>query len=299
VTPIRMHSDEIATDDALVRRLLADQFPHWAELPVAQIPSAGTDNALYRLGRDMLIRMPRIHWAADDVRKEQHWLPRLAPHLPVAIPAPVALGDPAAGYPWPWSIYRWLEGETPSVDAISNPMALAHDLAAFVTALRRIDTTHAPRTLRGVPLIERDAQTRAAIAQLRGKVDIQGVVSAWDDALATPPWPRPPVWIHGDLAPGNLLIDNGRLDAVIDFGSAGIGDPAADMLIAWTLLPPGARGAYRTALGVDADTWKRGRGQALSIALIQLPYYEHTNLPLAASARHVIGEVLTDLESPG
>ncbi len=294
-----MHSDEVPTDDALVRRLLAEQFPHLAVLPVARVPSAGTDNALYRLGHDMLIRLPRIHWAAADVEKEQHWLPRLAPHLPVAIPTPLALGRPGTGYPWQWSIYRWLDGENPSIGAIPNPTALAHDLATFVTALRRIDTTHAPPSGRGVPLIERDAETRAAIAQLRGKVDIQGVVSAWDDALATPPWPRPPVWIHGDLAPGNLLIDNGRLDAVIDFGSAGIGDPSADMLIAWTLLPPGARDTYRTALGVDPDTWKRGRGQALSVALIQLPYYEHTNPALAASARHVIGEVLTDLETRG
>jgi len=294
-----MHADEMLTDEALVRRLLASQFPRWAGLGIARVPSAGTDNALYRLGPDMIVRLPRIHWAVDAVAKEQRWLPQLAPHLPVAIPSPLAVGTPGEGYPWPWSIYRWLDGENPAVGSLSDPAALTADLASFVAALHRIDPSHGPYAERGGPLGERDADTRTAIAELEGTVDTGAVTAAWEDALGIAPWTQPAVWIHGDLAPGNLLCRHGRLHAVIDFGCVGVGDPAVDMLIAWTLLPANVRETYRAALGVDRDTWLRGRGWALSIALIQLPYYRRSNPELAASARHVIREVLADVEAGG
>ncbi len=294
MTPGPMHDSEVGIDRARVRRLLARQFPAWADLALEPVPSAGTDNALFRLGAHLVVRLPRIHWAVDDVAKEQRWLPLLAPHLPVAIPVPLARGEPGEDYPYPWSVYGWLEGDNPRVGAVADPVALARDVAAFVAALQRIDVAGAPRASRGGTLIERDASTRAAIAELGGSIDARAVHAAWESALAVAPWARAPVWIHGDLAPGNLLCRGGRLSAVIDFGGLGVGDPAVDLLIAWTLLPSAGREALREALRVDDATWRRGRGWALSIALIQLPYYRTTNPALAASARHVLREVLAE-----
>jgi aminoglycoside phosphotransferase (APT) family kinase protein len=297
-----MHADEIHTDADLVARLLAGQFPGWAQLPIRPVRSAGTDNALYRLGDDMVVRLPRIHWADVSVDKEYRWLPRLAPLLPVAIPVPLARGAPALGegYPWHWSVYRWLDGENPTVDDrgvsdhLGDAPGLATDLASFIAALQRIDPMGAPPAGRGAPLATRDVPTRAAIEALRGAVDSDAVTSAWEAALKLPPWTRPPVWVHADLSPGNVLLVRHRLSAVIDFSAMGLGDPACDLIIAWNLLPDGVRDLFRTTLQVDDATWARGRGWALSIALIQLPYYRDTNLTLAANARHVIEQVLAD-----
>jgi aminoglycoside phosphotransferase (APT) family kinase protein len=290
----KMHADEVDTDVSLVRRLLAAQFPQWADLPIEPVPSAGTDNAIYRLGDDMAVRLPRIQWAAGQPDKEHRWLPRLAPLLPVLIPVQLAKGIPAEGYPWTWSVQRWLGGENPTVDRIADPDALASDLAQFVEALHRIDPTGGPPAGRGVPLAMRDDPTRTAIAALEGMVDTDATTAAWDAALQTPVWSGPSVWVHGDLAPGNLLLQGGRLAAVIDFAGVGVGDPACDLMVAWNLLPADARKVFRADLGVDDATWGRGRGWALSVALIQLPYYRETNPALAAGARHVLREVLAD-----
>lgn len=187
----RMHADEVDTDVALVRRLLAAQFPHWADLPIAPVPSAGTDNAIYRLGEDMAVRLPRIHSAIGQVAKEHLWLPRLAPFLPLDTPVPLALGDPGEGYPWRWSVYRWLDGENPTVDRLAAPSALARGLAAFVTALQRVDPTDGPPAgarnfFRGAPLALRDPPTRAALDALHGTIDGDAATAAWDVALRTP-----------------------------------------------------------------------------------------------------------------
>jgi aminoglycoside phosphotransferase (APT) family kinase protein len=293
-----MHADELSIDAELVRRLLAGQFPRWAELPIEPVPSAGTDNALYRLGDDLSVRLPRIRGATADVDRAHRWLPRLAPLLPVAIPEPLGRGEPAEGYPWRWSVYRWLDGENPVVGQLADPRALVAELARFITALRGIDPTDAPLSGRGEPLRERDAPTRTAIDAVRGMVDndidIDAVTAAWDSALHAPTWGGPLVWIHGDLSPGNLLVVANRLGAVIDCGGVGLGDPACDLVIAWNLLPASVRDDFRTAVGIDDAAWARGRGWALSIALIQLPYYHATNLPLAANSRHVISEVVAD-----
>lgn len=289
-----MHADEIHTDAHLVARLLAGQFPHWAHLPIQPVASAGTDNALYRLGDDMVVRLPRIHWAVENLNKEYQWLPRLAPLLPVAIPLPLARGAPAEGYPWHWSIYRWLDGENPTIDHHGDSRQLAVDLASFITALQRIDPMGGPPASRSEPLATRDEATRAAIEALREAVDTDAVTAAWEAALEVPPWTGAPVWVHADLAPGNVLLVGQRLGAVIDFSLVGLGDPACDLPVAWNLLPEGARDLFRATLHVDDATWARGRGWALSIALIQLPYYRDTNPALAASSRHVIREVLTD-----
>jgi aminoglycoside phosphotransferase (APT) family kinase protein len=293
----KMHADEADIDISLVRRLLATQFPHWADLPVEPVDSSGTDNAMYRLGDDMAVRLPRIKGAVGNVDGEQQWLPRLAPLLPVAIPTPLGEGVPGAGYPWKWSVLRWLDGQNPVVDHIADPHSLAKDLAEFITALRLIDPTDGPPASRGVPLAtrDRDAATRKAIEELDGIIDTAAVTEVWEDAVSIPQWPGPAAWAHGDLSPGNVLLKDGKLSAVIDFAGVGVGDPTVDLIVAWNLLPGTVREVFRAAMQVDDATWQRGRGWALSISLIQLPYYRDTNPGLAANSRHVIREVLADL----
>ena len=206
-----MHADEVGTDPALVRRLLAAQFPQWADLPIEPVDSAGTDNAMYRLGEDLAVRLPRIPWAVEQVDKEHRWLPELAPSLPLAIPTPVAMGVPGEGYPWRWSVYRWLEGEEATTARLADPRRAATDLGRFVAALHEIDPgrmdLHPASTTSSaaVPLAERDVETREAIGSLRGMLDATALTEAWDAALRAPAWRGAGVWIHGDLQPGNLL----------------------------------------------------------------------------------------------
>jgi aminoglycoside phosphotransferase (APT) family kinase protein len=294
-----MHDNEVHTDASLVGRLLASQFPNWAGLPIKPVHSAGTDNALYRLGEDMVVRIPRIHWATGQVDKEHQWLPRLAPFLPLDIPIPLAKGKPGEGYPWHWSVYRWLDGENAILESLSDPSQTATKLAQFIVALQSIDATGGPppgphNSSRGVPLATRDSPTRAAIAALNGLVDTDAATAAWEAALQAPAWRGPPIWIHGDMQPGNLLSVQGRLSAVIDFGCLGIGDPACDVMVAWMFLSADTRGVFRAVLQVDEATWRRGRGWALSAGLIALPYYQNSNPVLARIAQRAIDEVLAE-----
>jgi aminoglycoside phosphotransferase (APT) family kinase protein len=285
-------------DEDLVRRLIAAQFPEWAGLPVRRFPSGGTVNAMFRLGEDMVVRLPLVEGGARDVLKERTWLPRLAPHLPVPIPVPLGAGRPAEGYPWPWAVHTWLPGEPPEAGALTQPALLAQDLAHFVTAMRAVDLPGAPPAHRGGPLAALDAPTRTAIAHLRAlpqeNVDCDAATAVWNAALRAPAWPGPPVWLHADLMPGNLLVSAGRLTSVIDFGCLGAGDPACDLFPAWNLLPPAARQTFREALHVPDATWTRGRARTLSQALIALPYYRDTNPAMASNARHVIRAVLDE-----
>jgi aminoglycoside phosphotransferase (APT) family kinase protein len=294
-----MHADEIHTDVSLVRRLVIAQFSEWAALSIERVPSAGTDNALYRLGDDMVVRLPRIHWAVGGVDKDFRWLPEVAPLVPVAIPEPLAKGAPAEGYPWTWGVYRWLEGANPAADRLDDPDSVARQLARFVEAVHRIDLAGGPAAPRGAPLDVQDEAVRAALADLRGMIDTAAATAEWDAALRAPRWPGPPVWLHGDLLPGNLLFQDGRLTGVLDWGGLGVGDPACDLIAAWGLLPGTAREVFRAELGVDDATWARGRGWALSVGLIALPYYKDTNPVLAATARQLIREVLADPTSIG
>ncbi|MFI5819791.1 aminoglycoside phosphotransferase family protein [Streptomyces rishiriensis] len=296
---VRMRPDEVDLDAPLVSGLVAAQFPRWAGLPVRRLPSSGTENAMFRLGDDKVVRLPRHPGAVASVGHEARWLARLGPALPVAAPVPLAQGGPGEGFAWPWSVYRWLDGRNPVAGAVERPLSLAAELAAFVTALRGIDPRGGPRNHRGVPLAERDAPTRDALARLTGRIDTYAVTALWEEALRAPGRTAPPVWAHGDLSPGNVLVQDGRLAAVIDFGCVGVGDPAVDLIVAWNLLPASARGAFREAVGADDAEWARGRGWALSISLIQLPYYWETNPPLAENSRHVIGEILAEARSAG
>jgi aminoglycoside phosphotransferase (APT) family kinase protein len=285
-------------DDELVWRLIAGQFPQWAGLTLERFPSGGTVNAMYRLGNDVVVRLPLVRGGADDVSLEREWLPRLAPHLPTRVPEVLGQGEPAEGYPWPWSVYRWLAGENPEAGALSEPVLMAEELAEFVAAMRSITLPGAPQAHRGGPVVSLDAETRAALEELRGipqeGVDCDAATAVWEAALRAPSWDGPPVWLHADLMPGNLLVDRGRLTSVIDFGCVGVGDPACDLFPAWNLLPAGAREVFREALSVDDATWTRGRGRTLSQALIALPYYRNTNPAMARNARHVIRTVLAE-----
>ncbi len=295
----KLHDDEVGTDAGLVRRLLAAQFPEWAELPIVPVRSAGTDNWIYRLGEDLAVRLPRIEGATGQVEKELRWLPFLAPHLPLAVPEPLVKGAPGEGYPWEWGVYRWLEGETATLEQLADPGAAAVTLAGFIAALQRIDLTGAPQPGghtfgRGGPLAPRDADTRENIATLDGMIDGGAATSVWEAALRAPEWDGLPVWIHGDLIGTNLLAHEGRLSAVIDFGGLGVGDPAYDLMPAWTLFSGQSRAAFRSALSLDDATWVRGRGWALCWALMYIPYYLHTNPVGVAYARRTIDEVLRD-----
>ena len=289
-----MHKGELEVTSDLVRRLLNAQFPRWSDLELQPILSTGTDNALFLLGHDMVVRLPIVDWAVADVEKEQEWLPRLAPFLPVPIPTPLSMGVPDDSYPHRWSIYRWCAGENPAVGQLTRSYELASDIADFLLALWNIDTAGGPLAGRGLPLADRDEATRGAISSLSSMMDTRAIAAAWESALDLPVWDGPNVWIHGDLSSGNILTIDGRLGAVIDFGALGVGDPAVDLIIAWNLFPAEARAGFRSQTGVNKATWKRGRAWALSIALIQLPYYFQTNLSLSDNARYVIGEVLAD-----
>lgn len=290
-----MHEGEVRIDAALVERLVADQLPHLADRPVRTIPATGTMNAIYRLGDDLCVRLPRVKDSADRGERELHWLPRLARRLTLPIPEPVATGAPGAGYPFRWAVYRWIEGTTRAEHPTGDETLLAADLAAFVLELRAIDTTAAPRAGRR-PLAQLDAPTRAAIAASGDEIDRPAATAAWDRALAAPAWDGERAWIHNDLLPTNLLVEprTGRLRAVIDFGGAGAGDPAADVVPAWSVFGPTGRDAYRAALGVDDGTWARARGYALHQAVLIIPYYAGTNPGLVSVALRTIGQVLGD-----
>ncbi len=296
-----MHVDEVHTDVSLVGRLLASQFPHWAALPIQAAPFWGTDNALYRLGDDMVVRLPRRQEnSGEQLKKEQRWLPRLAPVLPLAIPVPLGIGEPAEGYPFAWSIYSWLKGETATAERIADLGRAAIDLAQFIAALQRVDPTEGPppgehNSFRGVPLAMRDEPVRASIASLSATIDVGAVTAAWEAALRAPGWERPPVWIHGDLDSRNLLVERGRLSAVIDFGCLGVGDPACEVMVAWKMLTADTRDIFRAELSVDEATWARSRGWALSQALIALSYYTLETYPvLVREAERWMAEVLAE-----
>jgi aminoglycoside phosphotransferase (APT) family kinase protein len=288
-----MHVDEVDTDVPLVRRLLASQHPRWAGLPIERFPSAGTDNAMYRLGDDMAVRLPRTRGAADVVAKEQRWLPILAPRLPLAVPLPLATGEPEGEFPYPWGVVQWLPGEPATLDRLDDPVRAALDLAAFVRALQGIDPTDGPTDKRGLPVRRQDEMVRTGIRRLRGEVDAGAVTEAWNRAITVPDYDGPPRWFHGDLPHRNVLATSGSLTAVIDWGTCGVGDPAIETGIAWTLFPPDARGAYRDALGVDDATWERGKGWALT-GVFGISYYRDTNPTLVANVIRGIEAVLAD-----
>ncbi|MEW1830237.1 aminoglycoside phosphotransferase family protein [Streptomyces sp. NPDC088196] len=298
----KMHADELDIDAELAGRLVAEQFPEWAELAVTRVASAGTDNAMYRLGENMVVRLPRLPGGARQIETEQHWLPRLAPRLPLTVPVPLAMGEPGRGYGLRWGVYGWLDGDT----AYDSPLTereladAAVELGRFVAALRRVDATGGPSSFRGGPVGAQDADVRKAIEDLGadGTHDAALATAAWEYALALPQWEAAPVWLHGDLLPGNLLTASGRLSAVIDFGCLGVGDPAADALPAWALFSAGTRELFREAGEFEDAVWARGLGWALRFGSGAEHYYRGGRNPaLAAVGHRAVEEALADFKS--
>jgi aminoglycoside phosphotransferase (APT) family kinase protein len=291
---MKMHAGEVAIDDELVEQLVAAQFLQLADLPIRAVPSTGTVNAIYRLGDHLYARLPRVPSWAQDLEKELSWLPKLAPFLSLRVPEPVAKGRPASGYPFPWAIYRWIDGHPYRDDLVHDERQAAADLAQFVLELRRIDPLGAPPGGRK-PLRELNAATRVAIEASRSVIDRHAATAAWASALEAPVWDGAPVWIHTDLLRPNLLVDRGRLCAVIDFGGVGVGDPAADVIAAWSVFSQSGRATFRGALDVDDGTWNRARGYALHQAVLIIPYYSETNPEFVALAKRTVEQVLADI----
>jgi aminoglycoside phosphotransferase (APT) family kinase protein len=293
---------------ALVSRLVATQFPQWAELPVTPMEVDGWDNTTFRLGEELSVRLPSDDPYVAQVDKEHQWLPILAPQLPLPIPEPVAIGAPQLGFPRPWSVYRWLPGERATVERVADLVTFAADLADFLGDLYRIDPAGGPlpgkhNFFRGGPLTTYDGEAREALLVLEGEIDIGAATEVWEAALATT-WHGPAVWIHGDIAASNLLVVDGRLSAVIDFGCSAVGDPACDLTIAWTFFFGDSREALRNRLSLDRGAWARGRGWALWKAMITLVKalkaggattdLADRRMGWRLSARRIINEVLAD-----
>lgn len=286
--------DRTAIDVALARRLIDSQFPQWADLPITDVELSGWDNRTFRLGSELTVRLPTGSWYAQQVEKEQRWLPALAPQLPLSIPTPVAQGVPGDGFPYAWSVYRWLDGEPAATARIDDQTAFATALARFLGALGRVDATGGPEPgrhnfFRGGPLATYEGEAMEALERLGDEVPRDDVMRVWEDAMSTS-WDRDPVWFHGDVAAGNLLVRHGRLAAVLDFGTSGVGDPACDTVIAWTFLSRASRDRFRAELSADEGTWSRGRGWALWKALITL----EPGAPADRPPRRDIDRVLAD-----
>jgi aminoglycoside phosphotransferase (APT) family kinase protein len=284
-------------DIDLARRLVHTQFPQWAGLSLELLDPAGSDHVIYRLGQDLAVRLPRHVGAIGQARKEFEWLPRLAPCLPLAIPVPLAVGEPAFGYPWRWAVSRWLDGAVATVEGLARSAAVAVQLGEFLTALQRFAPAEIPALvtrddLKNRSLADRDQATRVAIAAVDGVFDATALTRLWDKALSVPGWDRAPVWVHGDFHTGNLLTAGGRVSAVIDWGGLAIGDPACDLTVAFTLMSKRSRAAFRATLDIDDATWARGRGWALATGLNAYTSYAAVSRRVAAQTTRQITEAL-------
>ena len=279
-----------------MRGLIDTQFPQWSGLALRRIPSTGTDNLIYRLGDGMGVRLPRIHWAVSQVDEEWVWLRRLAHELPVSVPIPIAKGEPSLGYPYPWLVYPWIEGEDLQHTSGVDLNGTARDIAAFVVALQRADLgDEPPLGARAGTLALFDQEARWAIGRLGG-FDVDRVVSIWDAALRAEAWGKRPVWTHGDLLAANLIMRDGGLAGVIDWSGSGIGDPACDAQLAW-FFPPEQRGVFLDALGFDAATRARARGWVVWQTAMFIPYYAETIPDAVATAKRRLQAVLDDSDT--
>jgi aminoglycoside phosphotransferase (APT) family kinase protein len=281
----------------LAARLVAEQFPRWAGLPLRRVEPGGWDNVTFHLGADLSVRLPSGPGYAGQVDKEHRWLPVMAPQLPLQVPQPLARGVPGCGFPWPWSVYRWLPGTPLAESHMTEKTTLAADLAGFLAALYELDPTGGPppgphSCHRGASVSVWDGEARQALKALDGEIDTVLAAQVWEEALAAE-WDAKPVWVHGDVADGNLLTEHGRLSAVIDFGCCAVGDPACDTVIAWTYFSGESREVFKQRLPVDRAAWARGRGWALWKAMIVLAEALQDDPEDARATKRVIAEVLS------
>lgn len=282
----------------LVYQLISAQFPQWSNLIIRPVEMSGWDNRTFHLGDEMLVRLPSASNYADQVEKEQEWLPQLAPFLPNKIPVPLGMGTPDENYPWKWSVYRWIEGETVASSPEVDLCILAKDLANFLVALQSVDPKGGPiagpqNFYRGGSVTVYDSETRHAIRVLNDKINSSLVTEIWE-AGCVKTWSEEPVWVHGDISAGNLLINNNRLNAVIDFGQLCIGDPACDLVIAWTLFDAESRREFHDTLQPDPYTWARARSWALWKALIVMLNSAQTNVVEAKQAHKTFENILSE-----
>lgn len=285
---------ELTPDDA--RAMVARAFPQWSGEAITPVHAAGTAHALFRLGTDKVVRIPRDRAAAAHVAAQDAVLATFA-GLPLEVPRVLATAGPVANCPFAWSVLGWIEGQDAARAQVADWTVTACALGEFVAAMRDCDTgagaVSGPRSAyRGAGLVAVDGWMRGAITAIADLFDAKAMTAAWEVALAVPPWPGPPGWVHGDLHPANLIVRDGRLAAVIDFGLASLGDPACDLAPAWTFLPAPSREAFRVAAGLDAAAWQRGRGWALYAGAIALAHYRETNPTLARMGRAAVAEVL-------
>jgi aminoglycoside phosphotransferase (APT) family kinase protein len=292
---VRMHADEVDVDVGLVQRLLAAQMPAIARRRLTVVEPWGTDNAIWRLGDDLVVRLPRVRRAEPQVALEATLLPRLAAHLAVAVPEPVSVGDPGSGYPYRWAVHRWIEGQPADPATIGDPVVFAVDLARVVRQLRDLPTTGAPLpSNRARPLHEYDEATRGCIDRCRELIDVDAALAVWEEALAAPAHDGEPEWVHGDLD-GNCLVRDGRLCGLVDWGSTCAGDPAVDVQVVWSpLFTPESRRAFLDTLDVGGATVARSRGAAINQACAALPYYLHTYPTIVARSWHKLAQLGVD-----
>lgn len=286
-----MTIERFEADEELARRLVDSQFPRWADLPLSRVSPGGSDHVIYRLGPELSVRLPRHRGAIRQAAKELRLLPLLAPRLPLAVPEPVAVGEPALGYPWAWGVSRWLDGAVARYEDLGESVATAVRLAEFLTALQAAELTADVEP--DLPLAAHDDEIRAAIADIGDAFDADSLLAIWRAAVTAPAWDRPPVWYHGDFHTGNLLTTDGEVTAVIDFGGLGRGDPARDLMMAFTLLEGRARHAFREALAVDEATWARGRGRSLIGGVLAYRAYAATNPWVKAQTTRQLTAVLS------
>jgi len=290
----KMHADELLIDERLVKQLIANQFPKWLSSELKVVRPWGTDNAMFKLGDDKVVRLPRISSAADNLQKEIFSLLRLSNQLSLPIPQIISRGIPGESYPFIWTINTWLEGENPGENNKVEMEQAALDLAKFIADMQSVDSKGAHLSVRGKSLMTRDESTKKSIKLLDDIYDVQLLSNIWEESLSQSEWKNDPVWIHGDLHPGNILVKSGKISGVIDFGLSGIGDPACDMKVAWTFLDKGGRSKFRAAVQTDDATWARGRSWAFTMGVVAYPYYKETNPEFAKIAKRAIDEVIAD-----
>lgn len=290
------NNNPLVINVSLVQKLISEQFPHWSHLRITPVEHGGWDNRTFHLGSSMLIRLPSAQEYAAKVKIEQHWLPQLASHLSVVIPTPLAMGKPTEEYPFNWSVYQWIDGQIATKANIDNMHQFAEDLASFILELHVIDTYNGPlpgkhNFYRGAPLKIYDHEVKQACRILENSIDTHKLLTIWNNACAST-WNRPPVWLHGDLAPSNIILKNGILHGIIDWGGMAIGDPACDLAIAWTFFDYESREIFKHVLNLDNQTWDRGCGWALWKALIIYAELPGTNPLGKEESQQILDRIL-------